>query len=72
MVAVPTADALIETGNAPVELFAGTVTVAGTVAMDVLLLARETVAPPVGCQGGERQGGGGARSCRSGRWTDSG
>ena len=48
MVAVPTADALIETGNAPVELFAGTVTVAGTVAMDVLLLASETVAPPVG------------------------
>jgi hypothetical protein len=36
------------TGNAPVELFAGTVTVAGTVAMDVLLLANETVAPPVG------------------------
>lgn len=48
MVAVPTADPLIATWNAPVELLAGTVTVAGTVAMDVLLLASETVAPPVG------------------------
>jgi hypothetical protein len=48
MVAVPTADALITTWNAPVELLAGTVTVAGTVAIDVLLLASETVAPPVG------------------------
>jgi hypothetical protein len=48
MVAVPTADALIATWNAPVELLAGTVTVAGTVAIDVLLLASETVAPPVG------------------------
>ena len=48
MVAVPAADALMATWNAPVELFAGTVTVAGTVAMAVLLLANETVAPPVG------------------------
>ena len=48
MVAVPTADALIVTGNAPVVTFAGTVTVAGTVAIDVLLLASVTVAPPVG------------------------
>jgi hypothetical protein len=47
-VAVPTADGLIATWNAPVELNAGTVTVAGTVAIDVLLLASETVAPPVG------------------------
>lgn len=47
MVAVPTADELIETENAPVETFAGTVTDAGTEAMDVLLLASETVAPPV-------------------------
>jgi hypothetical protein len=39
---------LIVTSNAPVELLAGTVTVAGTVAMEVLLLASETVAPPVG------------------------
>jgi hypothetical protein len=38
----------MDTGNAPVELKAGTVTVAGTVAMDVLLLASETVAPPAG------------------------
>ncbi|MGH3462554.1 MAG: hypothetical protein ACRDP9_13905 [Kribbellaceae bacterium] len=48
MVAVPAAEGLIVTGNAPVELFAGTVTVPGTVAMEVLLLASETVAPPVG------------------------
>lgn len=48
MVAVPAADALIATWNAPVELLAGTVTVAGTVAMEVLLLASETIAPPVG------------------------
>src|SRR5215204_3976309 len=48
MVAVPAADGLIVTSNAPVGLLAGTVTVAGTVAMDVLLLASETVAPPVG------------------------
>ena len=48
MVAVPAADGLIVTGNAPVELFAGTVTVAGTVAMEVLLLASATVAPLVG------------------------
>jgi hypothetical protein len=48
MVAVPTADGLIDTWNAPVELNAGTVTVAGTVAMEVLLLASETVAPPDG------------------------
>jgi hypothetical protein len=48
IVAVPTADALIVTGKAPVELFAGTVTVEGTVAMVVLLLASETVAPPDG------------------------
>lgn len=48
MVAVPTADVLMATWNAPVELFAGTVTVAGTVAIAVLLLASETVAPPVG------------------------
>ena len=48
MVAVPAADGLIVTSNAPVELLAGTVTVAGTVAMEVLLLASETVAPPVG------------------------
>ncbi len=61
MVAVPTADGLIDTENAPVELNAGTVTVAGTVAMEVLLLASETVAPPVGGSGGERQRGGGAR-----------
>ena len=46
--AVPTAEALIVTGNAPVVTLAGTVTVAGTVAMDVLLLASETVAPPAG------------------------
>jgi hypothetical protein len=39
---------LIDTGNAPVELKAGTVTVAGTVAIDVLLLTSETVAPPLG------------------------
>ena len=39
MVAVPAADGLMVTRNAPVELFAGTVTVAGTVAMEVLLLA---------------------------------
>lgn len=45
---MPTADGLIATWNAPVELNAGTVTVAGTVAIDVLLLASETVAPPVG------------------------
>ena len=45
---MPTAEALIATWKAPVELFAGTVTVAGTVAMEVLLLASETVAPPVG------------------------
>jgi hypothetical protein len=45
---VPTADGLIVTGNAPVELLAGTVTVAGTVAIEVLLLASETVAPPDG------------------------
>jgi hypothetical protein len=48
MVAVPAADGLMVTWNAPVELFAGTVTVTGTVAMDVLLLASVTVAPPVG------------------------
>ena len=48
MVAVPTADELIATGNAPVELKAGTVTVAGTVAIAVLLLDSETVAPSVG------------------------
>jgi hypothetical protein len=48
MVAVPTADGLIVTGKAPVELKAGTVTVAGTVAIEVLLLASETVAPPAG------------------------
>src|SRR5215211_490470 len=48
MVAGPAADGLIVTGNAPVETLAGTVTVAGTVAMAVLLLASETVAPPVG------------------------
>jgi len=48
MVAVPTADGLIATWKAPVELKAGTVTVAGTVAMEVLLLDSETVAPPVG------------------------
>ena len=48
MVAVPTADALMATWKAPVELFAGTVTVAGTVAMAGLLLDRLTVAPPVG------------------------
>ena len=48
MVAVPTADGLIDTGNAPVELNPGTVTVAGTVAIDVLLLDSETVAPPLG------------------------
>jgi len=48
MVAVPAADGLIVTSNTPVELLAGTVTVAGTVAMEVLLLASETVAPPVG------------------------
>lgn len=48
MVAVPTADWMIVTSNAPVELCAGTVTVAGTVAIDVLLLASDTVAPPVG------------------------
>ena len=45
---MPTADGLIATWNAPVELLAGTVTVAGTVAIDALLLASETVAPPVG------------------------
>ncbi len=45
---MPTADGLIVTGNAPVELLAGTVTVAGTVAIEVLLLASETVAPPDG------------------------
>ena len=45
---MPTADGLTATWNAPVELKAGTVTVAGTVAIDVLLLASETVAPPVG------------------------
>ncbi len=49
MVAVPTADGLMDTGNAPVELKAGTVTVAGTVAIDVLLLVSETVAPPTVC-----------------------
>src|SRR5215212_2269364 len=48
MVAVPAADGVIVTSNAPVALLAGTVTVAGTVAMEVLLLASETVAPPVG------------------------
>ena len=48
MVAVPSTDASMETGNAPVEELAGTVTEAGTVAMEVLLLASETVAPPVG------------------------
>src|SRR5918995_6290790 len=48
MVAVPAADGLIDTSNAPVELLAGTVIVAGTVAMEVLLLASDTVAPPVG------------------------
>src|SRR5918993_5106981 len=48
MVAVPAADGLIDTSNAPVELLAGTVTVAGTVAMEVLLRASDTVAPPVG------------------------
>jgi hypothetical protein len=45
MVAVPTADDRIVTGNAPVELNPGTVTLAGTVATLVLLLLRETVAP---------------------------
>ncbi len=48
MVAVPEADELIATPNAPVELFAGTVTVAGTVAREVLLLDSVTVAPPLG------------------------
>ena len=47
MVAVPTTG-LIATLKAPVELNPGTVTVAGTVAMEVLLLLRETVAPPGG------------------------
>jgi hypothetical protein len=48
MVADPTADAGIVTSKAPVELFAGTVTEGGTVAMEVLLLDRVTTAPPVG------------------------
>src|SRR3712207_3111330 len=48
MVAVPDPDELIATENAPVELDAGTVTVAGTVARDGLLLASATVAPPAG------------------------
>ena len=48
MVTVPAADALIATWNPPVELLAGTVTEGGTVAMEVLLLASETVAPPAG------------------------
>jgi hypothetical protein len=36
------------TGKAPVELFAGIVTVLGTVASAGLLLVRLTVAPPLG------------------------
>src|SRR5688500_17826968 len=48
MLAEPAAPGLMVTGKAPVELLAGTVTVAGTVAIDVLLLASATCAPPVG------------------------
>jgi len=42
------ADGLIATWKEPVKTLAGTVTAAGTVAMDVLLLASEMIAPPVG------------------------
>ncbi len=41
---------LMATLNAPVELFAGRVTDAGTVATEVLLLVNVTVAPPEGVQ----------------------
>ena len=40
--------ALVLTVNVPLLAPAATVTVAGTVAVDVLLLERETTAPPVG------------------------
>jgi hypothetical protein len=46
IVAVPAVDRT-DTWNAPVETNAGTVTVAGTVAIAVLLLASETAAPPL-------------------------
>ncbi|MGI8675489.1 MAG: hypothetical protein ACR2JT_00960 [Nocardioidaceae bacterium] len=48
IVVVPEADGLIATLNAPVQLIAGTVTLAGTVATAVLLLDSVTTAPPVG------------------------
>ena len=48
MVAVPEPEELIATLKAPVELFAGIVTEAGTVARDGLLLDSVTVAPPEG------------------------
>ncbi|HJR38305.1 MAG TPA: hypothetical protein VJ819_07980 [Nocardioidaceae bacterium] len=48
IVAVPEPDDEMATEKAPVELFAGIVTVLGTVASAGLLLARLTAAPPLG------------------------
>ncbi|MEO7837345.1 MAG: hypothetical protein ABIS21_06860 [Acidimicrobiales bacterium] len=48
MVAVPDPEELSATLNAPVELFAGTVTLGGTVARAVLALVSVTKAPPDG------------------------